>query len=188
MRNHQYSLLDLALLVVISSCLGVTAFNALGPLRVQAREVKCRENLRHIARAIRLYCQDYDGEIPRVGQEMNYWEVGLPAPTQLGYFFSKYVPDAHIRFCPAYEDFERVHPRTSYVWQMGAEFNVRNVTAFRQSTARLGERRPIVICEQHNRRAPSTEAWRRGKNTLLVLRLNGEITRDYIGTGQRSRR
>lgn len=101
-RWGAFTILELLIVAAIIGVLAGILLVAVHAARERSRVTTCLSNLRQIGMALGLYRQDYNGTDAIPGQEMEYWQLGLPSFSQFEQFRKQYVKDERIFHCPGY--------------------------------------------------------------------------------------
>ena len=96
MKNKGFTLIELLVVIAIIAILAAILFPVFARARLKAKSASCQSNLKQLALAIRMYCDDYDGYGP-----FNAPCGGLFIPNRLA--DGGYGPSANSTFysCPA---------------------------------------------------------------------------------------
>jgi prepilin-type N-terminal cleavage/methylation domain-containing protein len=186
-RPDAFSVLELLIVVAIIGVLAGILLVVFHAVREHSKMASCLSNLRQIGIALNLYRQDYGGIDAIPGQEMKYWQLGLPAFRHLEQFREGYVKDQRVFHCPGYfgwiDPFTYVglplHRVITYQWCIDDDMPTGEASGFSARLAEMGEMVPICICEVHNRPA-RPEAPSSLRKRVNILRLNQQVVSTWV--------
>lgn len=187
-RVEAFTILELLIVIAIIGVLAGILLVAFHAARERSKLTVCLSNLKQIGTALNLYRQDYDGAdaIPR--QEMEYWQLGLPAFSQFEQFRRQYVKDDRVFHCPGY--FGWIDPFTyvglplqrvtTYQWCVDSQdMPVPEEQRFAKRVARMADRVVVCICEVHNTPA-SLDAPSTARKRVNILRLSQQVESKWV--------
>ena len=116
--SHGFTLIELLVVIAIIAILASILFPVFARAREKARETTCKSNLRQLGLSIRMYADDYDGNMPIANAQPSVdGAPGLPA------IIEPYVKNTQIYRCPSDRDNKYKLDGTSYNYGSGW-FNV----------------------------------------------------------------
>lgn len=183
-----FTILELLIVVAIIGVLAGILLAAFHTVRERSKVTTCLSNLRQIGMALALYRQDYNGVDAVSGQEMEYWQLGVPSFSQFEQFRRQYVKDDRVFHCPGY--FGWIDPFTyaglplqrvnTYQWCVESEdMPVPEEQRFAKRVARMGDRVVVCICEVHNPPA-SLDAPSTARKRVNILRLSQQVESKWV--------
>ena len=116
-----FTLVELMVVIGIIAALSGILFVVFSSAREAARRQGCVSNLRQIAQAMAMYRADWNGVEASPGQDLRYWQLGLPSreDNSMFYFVEHYCKGWAVWRCPS----ARIPPTqlNSYVWYPGPD-------------------------------------------------------------------
>lgn len=103
MRKRGFTLIELLVVIAIIAILAAILFPVFARAREAARATSCRSNIKQIATAVRMYCQDYDEIMLKSGQDVGTTDSDGngrydPGPAIL---LQPYIKNALVWQCPS---------------------------------------------------------------------------------------
>jgi prepilin-type N-terminal cleavage/methylation domain-containing protein len=187
MRNSHraFTIIELLVVIGIISVLAALLLAVFGPARESARKTSCVSNLHQIGTAMLMYRADYDGAEAAAGQEMQYYDLGLPsAGGMFVSFWKTYLKSRDVLFCPDWHrlfvddptPLTRETTTTTYSWLIPAdEEGMPLQTHFSHRVAVKGEGMVISDCPFHNPAREPRKAPRWTVQHVNFLRLSGQV-------------
>lgn len=111
-RKTGFTLIELLVVIAIIAILAALIFPVFASARAKGRQTACASNMRQIGIALRMYSDDFDGEMPRTSHD----HAGSPVVWILS--LAPYVQNVHaIRACPSDQRADEIKGAagTSYV-------------------------------------------------------------------------
>ena len=111
MKRHGFTLIELLVVIAIIAILAAILFPVFARAREKARQASCQSNLKQLATAMMMYCQDYDGRFASV------YDDGLGSANRIIWAqkISPYVKNTQIFQCPAVTGLDVTDTRTGYM-------------------------------------------------------------------------
>ncbi|MDH7598191.1 MAG: prepilin-type N-terminal cleavage/methylation domain-containing protein [Sedimentisphaerales bacterium] len=78
MNRRGFTLVELLVVIAIIALLMGILMPALARVRMLAYRLTCGTNLSGLGKAMMLYANDFDGELPKAGARQNAWAARLP--------------------------------------------------------------------------------------------------------------
>lgn len=170
-----FSLVEILVVLVIIAALTAIAFPVLARVREHGRRSACMANLKQIGIALNLYRQDYDGAEPMKGARLSHSALGLPYGFSLNEFYTKYVKNRDVLFCPSTTK-SRKEWGTSYDTAFWSSERNRPSYDWEGLAALRGPDYVTAVCSDHN--GPEIpRSMRRSTEVLIfhVLRIDGRV-------------
>ncbi len=97
-----FTLIELLVVIAIIAILAAILFPVFARARAKARQASCQSNLKQLALAMLIYCQDYDGKFPIATPSCvaGNGQDGLTAPWWM--LIMPYVKNEQLFACPSY--------------------------------------------------------------------------------------
>jgi len=167
-RRKGFTLIELLVVIAIIAILAAILFPVISSAKERSRQAMCCSNLKQLMMAIRAYCDDHQGMLPRVIE----WGPGLPdwAGNQTcGVAFKvsdgpiwKYVRNAKVYACPtdiAFRGNTNWPLSYSMNWKLGTLYGVRHTTNLETETVGRSGHIMVLIHEQRDRINDGFYAW-----------------------------
>lgn len=185
--KNGFTLVELLVVLGIIALLAGILWVVFAPARERARQSVCISNLHQIGVALSLYRADFDGQEAIQGVPMTAAQLGLPVGDTN--FFSTYIKDRRILYCPdfwlddSWPPQQKKQMGSSYYWPCCGEVEdnsdlIPKIYRFSTLVAKKGERVIVVFCEEHNDFKHGAELYRQPYWTTkreIALRLNNQV-------------
>lgn len=173
-HKQGFTLIELLVVIAIIAILAAIIFPVFASAREKGRQTVCASNLRQLGTAIRLYTDDYDGEMPRTSHN------AANAPIVWVLSLAPYIQNAYqIRACPsdpAVDDFTTRDPSVPFnpanpLGKFGTSYAVNEYVAEPHIDAFLG-------AVEHPDIVTSIDQVPRPSETLMVYEVSASQARD----------
>ena len=181
--KHGFTLVELMVVIGIIAALAGILFVVFSSARESARRQVCVSNLRQIGQALQMYRADWNGIEASPGQELEYWQLGVPAgEAHLNYFVEHYCKGWAIFRCPS----ASIPPTqlNSYPWYPGPD-DPSISASWKAWVKKRGEEAMVTLCDWHNPVSDPIDLVRRPyweTKLIILLRLNGQIAVKRVPT------
>jgi len=167
-QRRGFTLIELLVVIAIIAILAAMLFPVISAAKERARQATCLSNLRQLMMAVREYCDENDGNMPRVIE----WGTGRPdwsGNQTCGVAFHvsdgglwKYVHNTRVYSCPTDINFKGIpgwELSYSMNFKLGTINNVRRLMKLESETAGRSGRVLVLIHEQRDRINDGYFAW-----------------------------